>query len=662
MDHHISDYFKTYLFAKHLFISDSGLASSKASEVLRSLSELYHIRVLEGAVMADVSMLRLASCELGLEGHIDGHLGGHLDGHLEGHLERYLEGHPGAKDRSARLAFREDSEAKEFRIINSQEAYAILTQTADDLLHSSRPLAEPQYEFVLHAVTELHFVPACCHCKNTAYRLLLDTNDLSFARYLTLPDVLKFAEYLCYRQYGIEDGRKLKLPCRYRKLIIRILDRKLSGGEPDIVSCCERQKIWCGLLHCLHYRPSTETGRRFVKAMREGPNISVYSRFEAALKKEDIREAVDILSEGKGAGAVLRHATYLLSRCQNPDEIYYVIDHMGSANILPYMQLLIQYDHYSGSGDSARFFRFMRNGRPRIHKENPDERSRRRSWLPEGFIDELPFMIRNRLERACHGKLGTVYVDPAMADVALPLQAEGSSRGYGALPKGTVFHLNPRKVVRVFACRKEALSVGLSVLTLTDDFKRCIIPELSRYWYGSSRWYIQYSGRQVFGSGWMAQYVDIDLQGLSNRFPNVAYVIIEAYVYPENEDSYSGSVYFRAGFMERDRITSGEPFEPYSVETNYKAAADSTYSYLFAVDLTRKSLVWLNEPHELRESLLSMQRSLNMFDFFCMLAEELTDDPMLADVVVSDQILPHKPDACTIHSYDTERILALMNR
>ena len=54
-----------------------------------------------------------------------------------------------------------------------------------------------------------------------------------------------------------------------------------------------------------------------------------------------------------------------------------------------------------------------------------------------------------------------------------------------------------------------------------------------------------------------------------------------------------------------------------------------------------------------------MQKSFNMFDFFCLLAEELTDDPMQADVVVSDKTLPHKPDACVIHSYDTEKILAL---
>ena len=637
MNHHISDYFKTYLFTKHLFISDSGLESSEAAEVLSSLSRLFHIRVTEGGMMADVSMIRLASSELGSQAH------------------------PDVKERSARLAFREDSEVKEFRIINSIEAHALLTQAADDLLQSSRPLSESQYQLVLHAVTDLHFVPACCHCKSTAYRLLLDTFDLSFSRYFSLPDVLKFAEYLCYRQYGIEDGRKLRLSRRYRKLIIRILDRKLSTGEPDLAACCERQKIWCGLLHCLHYQPSTEAGRRFVKAMREGPNLSVYSRFEAALKMEDIKEAVGILIEGKGVGTVLRHATYLLSRCHNPEEIDYVIEHMGSANILLYMQLLIQYDHYSGSRDNVRFFHFMRNGRLCIHRENADERSRRRSWLPEGFIDELPFMIRNHLERSCHGTLGSVYVDPAIVDIAMPLQAAGSLEGYGVLPKGTAFRLNPRKVVRAFMYGKGAFHFSLNVLTFTDDCMHYHMLECGRYGYRSPNKHIQYHDVQVSDYDGWAEFVDIDLQGLSSQFPDVAYVLIEASVFADEGVSLE-SADCHAGFMQRDRITSGEAFEPRTVETNFRVTGNSMHLLLFGLDLKRKSLVWLNRTgysHEFPGTLLSMQKSFNMFDFFCLLAEELTDDPMQADVVVSDKTLPHKPDACVIHSYDTEKILAL---
>jgi hypothetical protein len=328
---------------------------------------------------------------------------------------------------------------------------------------------------------------------------------------------------------------------------------------------------------------------------------------------------------------------------------------MESASILLYMQLLIQYDRYSGSGDRVRLFRFMRNGKLCIHKENRDERSRRRSLLPEGFIDELPFIIRNHLERSCHGTLGSVYVDPAIVDVALPLQAAGTSGGYGELPKGTVFHLNPRKVVRAFVYG-EGGRLGLDTLTFTEseDCMHYNISEPGRdgNCFSNKRNKVSFDGR--------ASYVDIDLQRLSNQFPDVAYVIIEAYVIGSSFDSLD----CHAGFMQRDRNASGEAFEPRTVETNFKLTGNSKHLLLFGLDLKRKSLVWLNQTgytQEFPSSLLSMQKSFNMFDFFCILAEELTDDPLQADVVVSDKTLPHKPDACIIHSYDTEKILALMN-
>lgn len=703
MNHPISDFFKAYLFAKHLFVSDSGLESSEAAEALFSLSRLFNIRIIEGETMADVSMIRLASSELGIDvphpfyrdfprstrnlspddAEFD-RIMHYIRSRLLGIYAPEL--HPDLEERFARLAFREDTETKDFSIITADDACALLVQTADDLLLSSRPLSSVQYEFVLHSIRDLQFVPRHCRCKNTAYRLLLDTDDMSFSEFLTLPDVLKFAEYLCYRQYKIEDSRKLKLPRRYRKLIIRVLDHKMSISEPDIASCCERKKIWCGLLHNIHYQPDSDSGRRFVKAMREGANISVYSRFEAALKKRDIKAAVDILMKGKGPGEVLRHAAYLLSRCNNLEEMYYVIDQMGSGNILLQMQLLMQFDHYIESRDNVRYFRFMRNGRLFIHRENLYERARRRSWLPEGFIDDLPFIIRRNLERTCQGTLGSVYVDPDIVHIALPLQEAGSYGGYGVLPKGSLFHLNPRKVIRVFVYWKEALSVTLNARILTKDYLPCNEKSYGGYYINPYKKFyshhIRFSGYQASGYNGGAEYMDIDLQGLESQCRDLAYVIFEANVYNDNltnttperdvKDNWFDNFDCHAGFMQRDRITSGEVFEPSTVETSFRVTGDSPHSYLFGIDIKRKTLVWLNlvveskkegtiYSHNFLSPFMSAQYTLNMFDFFSILAEKLTDNPMDADVIVSDKILPHKPDASVIHSYDTEKILALMN-
>ena len=52
---------------------------------------------------------------------------------------------------------------------------------------------------------------------------------------------------------------------------------------------------------------------------------------------------------------------------------------------------------------------------------------------------------------------------------------------------------------------------------------------------------------------------------------------------------------------------------------------------------------------------------MNVQKLFSMLATEVVETPEDADVVVTDDAVSVKENAEIIHSYDTERILALMN-
>ena len=57
---------------------------------------------------------------------------------------------------------------------------------------------------------------------------------------------------------------------------------------------------------------------------------------------------------------------------------------------------------------------------------------------------------------------------------------------------------------------------------------------------------------------------------------------------------------------------------------------------------------------------MAMKRPSSL-GFFSMLATEVVETPEDADVVVTDDAVSVKENAEIIHSYDTERILALMN-
>ena len=58
---------------------------------------------------------------------------------------------------------------------------------------------------------------------------------------------------------------------------------------------------------------------------------------------------------------------------------------------------------------------------------------------------------------------------------------------------------------------------------------------------------------------------------------------------------------------------------------------------------------------------LNVTDVINLHDFACMLATEVVDDPLMADVVFSDKDEPMREGAELIRSSDIERIIELLN-
>ena len=129
-----------------------------------------------------------------------------------------------------------------------------------------------------------------------------------------------------------------------------------------------------------------------------------------------------------------------------------------------------------------------------------------------------------------------------------------------------------------------------------------------------------------------------------------------------------------AGFMMRDILDSGEIYEPKTVKTSFMVNAKSTFAYLFALDLIERKIIWLNiaanrASHVAGDNDLSFLKSyfdickvMNVGKFFKIMAGEITDDPKEADILITDKNYPTKEGAEVISSFDTDRILALMNQ
>ena len=673
---------KKYLFAKGILVGEETPAAD-AFHTVFALARLFGIRVTEGAALAAPGLIRFAAAELGENVPAPFYRGfpqsvrelspeALLFDQLLSYAVTYGLGdfstarHSVFEEPFERIAFRENTAVQPFRILTEAAAYDVLRAEAAALLAGTRPLGQWQFGMLTRLIAAGEYEVTACACKVTAADLLLATDDLRYARFLKLADVFYLTERLHSERYGMRDVRALNLKNRDRRLIAAVIDLCFTRGEPDVRPCFEKRAFWCGLLHHLHYRPVNAAAAEFVRQIREKEGVSAYSEFEALLAAGDVCGAARSLAENKGTGAVLRRLDHLLSRCSTPEETDGVLALLDTNNPVLLLQLLRHYTIRRPM--EGRTFRFVRFNLTMVHTETVKERLRRRSAIPDETAAALARYLRAALDRRYGGLLPTVYADPAMKKTALPLREGAAQGGYGTLPCGSRLPIGEGEKLRGFVYWEKTDDIDLSVLGL--DTRGNQIEFSWRTMAGAQSRAITYSGDQTSGYDGGSEFFDVDLPLLRSAYPFLRYLVFCCNEY--GGDPFKNCV-CRAGYMLRAREDSGEVFEPKTVRSAFTVNCDSSFAYLFGVDLETREFVWLNESRSDRTRVAGTQRAAflledfisaqvySVYDLAAAQARTLTDRPEEADVVFSDAELALRPGAVQIRSCDFAQLLALMN-
>ena len=688
--------FKDYLFTKHILVND-GETDENAVETLFSIANMFNIRITEGQALAHRDMIGYLSEKLGVKvpepfykGFPESVRKLSSDELLFDQIVHYTvtygfgnfsqAGHSIMEEYFERSAFKEKANIKDFQILNEADAIEKLTESVDDMFLGTRPLNEVQFQVVATYLRTFSHRPKNCASKNLAIRLLVENRDLFFARFLQLPDATKVAEEINYRLYGNTNVKKLNLKNQDRKLITSVIDHMFANGssqkaedkdrlERDVRSCFERKAVWSGLLHHLHYKPKNDKASDFVALMRGDGNDSVYSAFERELGAGNIEKAVEVLKTGKGSGAILRNLDYIVSRCHTNEEVEAVLNSIASSNVIILLQLLIKYSSGNALAKGGRTFKFTKFERLKVYSETQADISRRKSFLTEDQITLLKNFITENVQKVLKNRLGKVYVDEVMKNYALPLQETASSGGLGVLAKGSRLHLEDFKKLRAFTYWEKVNDIDLSAFGITEDGARI---EFSwRTMAGNQSDAIIYSGDQTSGYEGGSEFFDIKLDAFKEQYPNVRYIIFCDNVFSPVRFS---DCFCTAGYMIRDNEDSGKVFEPKTVESSFRINSDSTFAYLFGLDLKTNDFIWLNMIKDSYDAVAGESAMnflidyffvtdiINVKSFFTMMASEMVTDYREADVVVSDTVgeAELKEGAELIRSYDFEKMTALM--
>lgn len=677
--------FKDYLFNKHIFVYEDE-THENALETLCALANLFGIRILSGYEFAEKAMIEQASRSIGInvpkpfyEGFPESVKQLTSDQLLFDQLLHYYKtygmgyfdqaGHSVLENTIERICFKEKTQPKDFDIASVREAEVLLKETVTGLLSSTRPLSFAQFEVVVEYTREYGYRPEKIASKNTCIKLLCNTRDIYYSTFLTINDVIKLLDEISFSIYRNENIKKLNLKNTDRKLIAAVIDEITGRERFDISGCYEKKKVWCGLLHHIHYKAKNENGQLLLEAMRGDKNCSAYSAFEKKLAAGDAVGAAATLKELKGSAGMMRHLDHIVSRCASADEVRSVMKMADTGNNIVLLQLLVRYENeLNRKYVQKRIFKFTKHDMLKVHIETKEEESRRRSQIKREYAALLWNTVKTNLEDNLKGKLGTVYIDPDMKNYALPLQENTSSGGFGVLARGSRIHIEDAKKLRAFTYWEKVNDIDLSVFGI-DSYGRQ--EEFSwRTMAGKQSAEIVYSGDETSGYNGGSEYFDIDTELFKLKHPDTEYLIFCDNVF--SGSPFSGC-FCRAGYMNRDKADSGEIYEPKTVETAFTVNCNSTACYLFAIDLKKNDLIWLNMAKsgadrvagETSLSFLTdyfnVTDTINVRSFFEMMASAVTDDPESADIIVSNKALKVRDGATLIREYDFEKMLAFMN-
>ncbi len=674
--------YKDYLFEKHILVSNGNFEDKNAFEVLFALAHFFGVKIIKGGKLVNYKMIGDLSKRFGEnvpEPFYKGFPGSIRELTTEELLFDQLlhysvtyglggfeePGHSVFEKDFERIAFREDAEVKEFVVQTEEEAEETVQTIVNNLLAGSRPLSERQYALALAYILDHDEVVPDIVSKNTLVRLLIDTKRLSLADKMNLSDVMKVVDELNYRNYNNSNPKKLNFKNQDRKFLTEILDRMFQGDRCDIHTCYEKKQLWNGFLHHIHYQPENEAASVFALTMREKGNASVYSEFEKLMRENRRQEAAKLLREKKGTSVLLRNLDYIISRMDNEETEAFLSGFPKDCSVLILLQLLFRYE--SVSQGKGRTFRFSRHNLLKVHTETPQEQDRRQSRLSEEQIKTLKSVIRSTLSERLKNRLGKVYVDPVMKNYALPLSESTSRGGFGVLSKGSRIHIGEGKKLRTFTYWEKVNDIDLSAFAFTEDGRK---KEFSwRTMAAQQSGAIIFSGDETSGYHGGSEYFDINIPEFKERHPEYRYLVFCNNVFTGITFS---KCFCKAGYMLRDEEDSGEIYEPKTIESAFLVDCESTFAYLFGIDLIKNEFIWLNQARNSNAQVAGSTsltflldyfhttEIFNVYDFFKMMAEELVEDPMEAEIVVSDHETAYADGAEMIREYDFEKIRAFM--
>ena len=213
-------------------------------------------------------------------------------------------------------------------------------------------------------------------------------------------------------------------------------------------------------------------------------------------------------------------------------------------------------------------------------------------WFTRALFRDITQVLRGRF--ASLEPLGKTWIDPELKTIALPKSQRSASKALRSLPRGSRVKLwDKTGTIRAFIWWTNTENNSRVDLDLSVGFYGKDWSFLGRIGWDCLRGDAAALSGDItnggdFGGKGVAEFLDVNLEEALRE--GYRYAVLQAH-------SYTGQTFRELshasfGWMERDGLKSGEPFEPATVSQRIDLDAGSIQAIPAAIDLEKKEVIW----------------------------------------------------------------------
>jgi stress response protein SCP2 len=451
----------------------------------------------------------------------------------------------------------------------------------------------------------LEILPAVPNKENLAFLgAMLFGTAIDLAPYFkTATDVLRLATALSNGDVSLKDDSKFRsFKGSERRFLLSLLE-KIDNKEEDMVRFPAR---WVRLGERLHpgdYAKRFPTTLKAFTVVRNNEHVETFrTHVEVAVRAGNAIQATTLLTQRPGEFA--RRLDHVLRGAGTKVKQDRVVGaFLGVAQDVSTPVLLQVLAHFEHRDDLRVVFPKGNVAKVTSLEDKP------LSELPKSTISYLVSGIQSVLvERfAALPALGKVYIDPQLKDVLLPFSQRSASKTLRTLVRGSKLSFGDEKgTVRFFIWWKEGKNgkvnsdleenfYGYHSDRVDLDLSACAYDEnwVSKgavTYYNLRQQFAVHSGDITSAPKGASEFIDVDIAKALKA--GVRYIVQTVHSFTGQKFSDVPECF--AGFMLRDKLQSGEVYDPRTVVDRADVTTEATSVVPMILDLVDRKVIWVD--------------------------------------------------------------------